>query len=113
MVRPVLHHADPLIPVLAASICPANSIVIAVGELALDRISMPKSHLVEQCCSHCPEAVTGHFILRIAHATSAALIVFSEIGFFADERDGKTYGLQPLVSSIERRIAMAWLDSGT
>ena len=59
MVGPVLHHAHTLVPILATGIGSTDGIVVAVGELSLDRIGVPKAHLIQQRCGHCAEAVSG------------------------------------------------------
>jgi len=40
MVRPVLHHAHPLVPIFAPRIGTAHGVVVAMGKLALDRIGV-------------------------------------------------------------------------
>lgn len=41
MVRPVLHHADTLVPIFSPRVSTAHGVVVAVGKLALDGVGMP------------------------------------------------------------------------
>ena len=60
IVRPTLHHPDPLIPVLAARVGAADVIGLGMAKLALDCVGIPAALFVQQCAGHGAEAVRGH-----------------------------------------------------
>lgn len=65
IVRPVLHHSDPLIPIFSPRVGAAHRAGIELGELLFDSIGIPESHLVEQRRGHGPKAVRGHLLLAV------------------------------------------------
>ena len=67
VIRPMLHHSNPLIPVLASRVGPANGIRLRVGKLALNCVRVPSAHFVQQSGRHRAEAMCGHLILFVAH----------------------------------------------
>jgi hypothetical protein len=67
MVGPVPHHAHALVPIFTARLGAANGFAVAVRKLALNRVGMPKPHLIEQLRCHGAKAVAGHFVLSVAH----------------------------------------------
>lgn len=63
LVRPELHHGDPLVPIFAAGIGAPHAIILHVRKLPLDRIGIEPAALVEQRCRHRAKAVGSHFLL--------------------------------------------------
>src|SRR3546814_4815147 len=70
LVRPELHHRNPLVPIFAARIGPAHAVAPDMGELALDRVGMEPPALIEQGRRHRPETMGGHLLLRSEEHTS-------------------------------------------
>lgn len=66
IVRPILHHADPLVPMFAARISAANCVALDMRELAFDRVGVPLTRLIEKGARHRAETMSGHFRTAIA-----------------------------------------------
>lgn len=68
-----MHHPHALVPVLPAEIGAANVIVFDMCELALDRIGVPFSALVEEAAGHRAEAVARHLRLVVAQPAQGGI----------------------------------------
>lgn len=66
LIRPPLHHADALVPVLAPRICPSDGIPVLMGKGPFYRVGGPQSALVQDRAGGGAEATSGRFGFTVA-----------------------------------------------
>src|SRR3546814_8528282 len=69
IIRPELHHANALAPMLAPKIGAPNIIALHMRELTLNCIGLPFPAFIEQAAGHRPEPVAGPLCPVIAKPT--------------------------------------------
>lgn len=67
-IGPSLHHPYSLVDVLGVVIGSTDGVTLHVGKLSLDDVRRPVL-FVEDCGGHAPEAVSGKFLLGVAHSS--------------------------------------------
>src|SRR5690606_14451926 len=68
IVAPPLMHRDPLLPIEAPIVSPANGIRIGMGERAFDRVWTPLAALIEQGGCRRAQTVRGDLAGRVSHS---------------------------------------------